>query len=412
MSKAELLAPAGDLEKLRVAVAYGADAVYMGGLSLGLRMKAKNFDLAQMAEGITHAHANGVRAYIAANVYAKNADFADMADTFRAYADIGADALIISDPGVFTAARAVVPDMDIHISTQANNTNYMSARFWQSLGAKRVVLARELSLAEVAEIREKADGIELEAFAHGAMCISYSGRCLLSSYMTGRDANSGHCAQPCRWQYRLEEATRPGAYYPVTEDARGTYIMNSKDLCMVGRLPELLAAGITSLKIEGRMKTPYYVACTVKAYRRALDDLAQSEELYRENIPRYMEMAAECSHRPFTTGGYDGGGWADTQVYESASYIRSYEFLGVVLAYDPATGIADIEQRGKFNAGDEIELFRAKGENDRQIVEGLWDIDGNPVESAPHPQQHLRMKVNAPVAPLDVLRKRVGEESS
>jgi len=406
MNNVELLAPAGDLEKLKVAVAYGADAVYMGGLSLGLRMKAKNFNLDQMAQGIVHAHANGVKAYVTANVYAKNADFAGMADTFRAYADIGVDALIISDPGVFTVARAAVPQMDIHISTQANNTNFASTMFWQSLGAKRVVLARELSLAEVSQIHDKADGIELETFVHGAMCISYSGRCLLSSYMTGRDANSGHCAQPCRWEYRLEESKRPGEYYPVTEDDRGTYIMNSKDLCMVGRLPEMLSAGITSLKIEGRMKTPYYVACTVKAYRKALDDLAKSEGLYRENIPQYMEMAAECSHRPFTTGGYDGGSWTNAQVYNNASYIRSHEFLGVVLAYDPVSGMADIEQRGKFSVGDEIEFFRAKGENVKQKVDGLWDVDGNAADSAPHPQQHLRIKVDAPVVPLDILRKR------
>jgi len=407
MNKPELLAPAGDLEKLKVAVAYGADAVYMGGLSLGLRMKAKNFDLNQMAQGVTHAHTNGVKAYVTANVYAKNADFVNMADIFREYADIGVDALIISDPGVFTVARAAVPGMDIHISTQANNTNYASAMFWQSLGAKRIVLARELSLTEVAEIHGKADGIELEAFAHGAMCISYSGRCLMSSYMTGRDANSGHCAQPCRWEYRIEESKRPGVFFPVTEDERGTYIMNSKDLCMVGRLPEMLSAGITSLKIEGRMKTPYYVACTVKAYRQALDDLAVSKELYHENIPRYMQITSECSHRPFTTGGYDGGNWADTQVYDSATYARSHEFLGIVLAYDSVSGMAEIEQRGKFSVGEDVELFRAKGESIQQVVNGLWDMDGNGVESAPHPQQRLRLKVTEPVAPLDILRKRV-----
>ena len=410
MNKPELLAPAGDLEKLKVAVTYGADAVYMGGLKLGLRMKAKNFDLKDMAEGIAYAHAHGVKAYVTANVYARNADFEGMDDYFRALEGIGVDALIISDPGVFTVARESVPNMDIHISTQANNTNAQSALFWQRLGAKRVVLARELSMEEVAAIDAQTKGtLELEAFVHGAMCISYSGRCLLSSYMTGRDANQGACAQPCRWAYRLEESKRPGEFYDVTEDERGTYIMNSKDLCMVGYLPELLAAGVQSLKIEGRMKTPYYVACTVRAYRKALDDLAVSEALYRQNISAYIRMASECSHRKFTTGGYHGGQWMDTQVYDDASYERSHEFLGIVREYDAAAGIAVVEQRGKFLAGETLSFFRAHGEDFDQVVTGLWDMTGNAVDSAPHPMQLLRVKMDKPVAPFDFLRKKVEE---
>ena len=411
VSKVELLAPAGDLEKLKVAVNYGADAVYMGGLKLGLRMKAKNFDLAEMAEGIAYAHAHGAKAYVTANVFARNTDFEGMADYFRALEGIGADALIISDPGVFSVAREAVPNMDIHISTQANNTNAQSVLFWKNLGARRVVLARELSMDEVAEIyaQTKAE-VELEAFVHGAMCISYSGRCLLSSYMTGRDANQGACAQPCRWEYRLEESKRPGQFYPVTEDERGTYIMNSKDLCMLGYLPELIASGVQSMKIEGRMKTPYYVACTVRAYRRALDDLAVSEDLYRERIPQYIAMAEECSHRQFTLGGY-GGQWMDTQVYGDASYERSHEFLGIVRGYDADAGAAVVEQRGKFVVGDAVSFFRAKGEDFEQVVAQMWDMDGNAVDSAPHPMQLLRVKVNKPVAPLDFLRKKMEDEA-
>ena len=405
--KVELLAPAGDLEKLKVAVNYGADAVYMGGLRLGLRMKAKNFELSEMAEGVAYAHERGAKVYVTANVFAHNADFEGMAEYFRALAEIGVDALIISDPGVFTVAREAVPDMDIHISTQANNTNAQSVLFWKRLGARRVVLARELTMEEVAEIDAQTRGqVELEAFVHGAMCISYSGRCLLSSYMTGRDANQGACAQPCRWEYRLEESKRPGEFYPITEDERGTYIMNSKDLCMLGYLPALITAGVQSMKIEGRMKTPYYVACTVRAYRRALDDLAVSEDLYRGRIPQYIAMAEECSHRQFTTGGY-GGQWMDTQVYSDASYERSHEFLGIVREYDAQAGMAVVEQRGKFSVGEAISFFRAQGEDFEQAVTALWDMEGNAVPSAPHPMQLLRIKVDKPVAPLDFLRKRV-----
>ena len=408
----ELLAPAGDLEKLKVAVTYGADAVYMGGLTLGLRKSAKNFDLAQMEEGVAFAHAHGAKAYVTANVFARNADFEGMGDYFRTLAGIGVDALIISDPGIFAVAREAVPDMDIHISTQANNTNYKSAQFWQKLGAKRVVLARELSLDEVSEIHAHTAGqIELEAFVHGAMCISYSGRCLLSSYMTGRDANQGACAQPCRWTYRLEESKRPGVYFPVTEDERGTYIMNAKDLCMVGHLPELMRAGVRSFKIEGRMKTPYYVACTVRAYRQALDDLAVSEALYRERVPLYTQMVAECSHRQFTTGGYHGGQWMDTQVYDNASYERSHEFLAIVRDFDTETGLAVIEQRGKFIVGERLEFFCAGGKTFSQSVAGLWDMDGNAVTEAPHPMQLLRIRTNKPVAAFDFLRKETEEKA-
>jgi len=405
-TKPELLAPAGDLEKLKVAVAYGADAVYMGGLKLGLRMKAKNFGAEQMEEGIAFAHAHGVKVYITANVFARGADFDGMADYFRVLERMGADALIISDPGVFDVAREAVPAMDIHISTQANNTNPRSALFWHKLGAKRVVLARELSLEEVAAIHAQTEEkLALEAFAHGAMCISYSGRCLLSSYMTGRDANQGACAQPCRWVYRLEESKRSGAYYDISEDERGTYIMNSKDLCMIGHLPAMLDAGIESFKIEGRMKTSYYVACTVRAYRRAIDDLFLSREAYEKNIPSYLQEVSSCSHRPFTTAGYIGGEWHETQVYGSASYERTHAFAAIVRAYEDATGVAVIEQRGKFSVGETLGVFRANGADFEQTVTELWDEEGNPVDSAPHPQQRLRVKLDKPAAPFDLLRK-------
>jgi len=408
--KLELLAPAGDLEKLKVAVTYGADAVYMGGQKLGLRMKARNFDAAQMEEGIAFAHRHGAKVYITANVFAHNTDFEGMADYFYALEQIGVDALIISDPGVFSVAREAVPQMDIHISTQANNTNFKSALFWHGLGAKRVVLARELSLEAVSEIHRHTNGkIELESFVHGAMCISYSGRCLLSSYMTGRDANQGECAQPCRWSYRLEESKRPGVFFPIIEDTRGTYIMNSKDLCMIGYLPELIAAGVRSFKIEGRMKTPYYVGCTVRAYRKALDELAQSKELYQQNIPLYLDMAAQCSHRKFTAGGYFGGHWADAQEYGDASYSQSHAFLGMVQSYDETTATAVIEQRGKFSIGETVEFICANGSGFAQPITDLRDMDGNEVQSAPHPMQLLQLRVDNPLAPLDMLCKRTEE---
>ncbi|MCQ4935809.1 MULTISPECIES: peptidase U32 family protein [Anaerotignum] len=409
MNKPELLAPAGDLEKLKIAVLYGADAVYIGGEAYGLRAKAKNFDLDTMAEGIQFAHDHGAKVYITANIFAHNADFEGMAEYFKAVEKIGADALIISDLGVFSVAKEAVPNMEIHVSTQANNTNYMSAGMWYKLGAKRVVIARELSFGEVKQIRENIpEDMDIEAFVHGAMCISYSGRCLLSNYLSGRDANKGACSHPCRWKYHLVEETRPGEYMPIEENERGTYIYNSKDLCMIEHIPDILESGIMSLKIEGRMKTPFYVGTVVKAYRQAIDDYMTSPDLYREKLPQYLEEVSKASHRDYTEGFYYEKPNGNQQIYNSNTYIRGFDFVGMVQENsNPETGIAIVEQRNKFSVGDTIEVMPAKGNAFTMKVSKMWDADGNPVESAPHPQQILQILFDRPVKKYDMLRKNV-----
>ncbi|MFV0314771.1 MAG: peptidase U32 family protein [Anaerotignum sp.] len=406
-NKPELLAPAGDLEKLKIAVLYGADAVYIGGEAYGLRAKAKNFDIDSMAEGIKFAHEHGVKVYITANIVAHNDDFVGMAEYFKEIEAIGADALIISDLGVFSVAKEVVPNMEIHISTQANNTNYMSAKMWYQLGAKRVVTARELSFAEVKEIRANIpEDMEIEAFVHGAMCISYSGRCLLSNYLSGRDANKGACSHPCRWRYHLVEQTRPGEYMPIEENERGTYIYNSKDLCMIEHIPEIIEAGIMSLKIEGRMKTPFYVGTVVRAYRQAIDDYLLDPELYQKKISYYMEEVSKASHREYTEGFYYQKPDGNQQMYETNTYVRGFDFIGIVKEdSNPETGIAVIEQRNKFVVGDEIEVMRAKAEPFTMTVQSMWDEWGNFVDAAPHPQQRLTMKFDKAVQEFDILRK-------
>lgn len=405
--KPELLAPAGDLEKLKIAVIYGADAVYIGGQSFGLRAKAKNFDHDSMKEGIEFAHAHGVKVYVTANIYAHNEDFAGMKEFFLEVEELGADALIISDPGIFSVARRTVPNMEIHISTQANNTNYMSAMFWKDLGASRVVVARELSLSEINEIFKNVVDIEIEAFVHGAMCISYSGRCLLSNYMTERDANRGGCSQACRWKYHLVEENRPGEYLPVYEDDRGTYIFNSKDLCMITNIGDLVESGISSFKIEGRMKTPYYVGTVVKAYREAIDDYFEDTDLYESKKQFYFDEVQKNSHRHFSTGFYYGKTDETNQVYESSSYIRMFDFVGIVLEYDTDTGFVTVEQRNKFSVGDTIEFFLAKGENfSLQILE-MYSENNEQILEAPHPQQIIKLKVDRPLNKFDMLRKQI-----
>ncbi len=408
-NKPELLAPAGDLEKLKIAVLYGADAVYIGGEAYGLRAKAKNFDLDTMAEGIRFAHDHGAKVYITANIFAHNADFEGMAEYFQAVEKIGADALIISDLGVFSVAKKAVPTMEIHVSTQANNTNYMSAAMWYQLGAKRIVVARELSFQEVKEMREKIPrDMDIEAFVHGAMCISYSGRCLLSNYLSGRDANKGACSHPCRWKYHLVEETRPGEYMPIEENERGTYIYNSKDLCMIEHIPDIIEAGIMSLKIEGRMKTPFYVGTVVKAYRKAIDDYLESPALYQENLPHYLEEVSKASHRDYTEGFYYEKPDGNQQIYDKNTYIRGFDFIGVVKEdWNPENGIAIVEQRNKFSVGDTIEVMPAKGESFTMTVAKMWDEAGEPVESAPHPQQILQILFDKPVKKFDMLRKNV-----
>ncbi|WP_317856114.1 U32 family peptidase [Chakrabartyella piscis] len=414
INKPELLAPAGDLEKLKIAVLYGADAVYIGGEEFGLRAKAKNFDIDTMAEGVKFAHEHGVKVYVTANIFAHNQDFDGMAEYFKDVERIGVDALIISDLGVFSVAREVVPNMEVHVSTQANNTNYRSANMWYELGARRVVVARELSFTEIKEVRNQIpEDMEIEAFVHGAMCISYSGRCLLSNYLTGRDANKGACAHPCRWKYHLVEENRPGEYMQVEENERGTYIYNSKDLCMIDAIPDILESGIVSLKIEGRIKTPFYVGTVVKAYRQAIDDYFEDPALYEANIPYYMEEVSKASHREYTSAFYYGKPDGDQQVYTNNSYIRGFDFIGVVQEpSDPETGIALVEQRNKFSVGEEIEVMPANGKSFAMVVEAMWDAKtGDPVEVAPHPQQMLKVKFDKPVASFDMMRKATNEEA-
>lgn len=404
--KPELLAPAGDLEKLKIAVLYGADAVYIGGEAYSLRAKAKNFDKEAMAEGIRFAHEHGAKVYVTANIFAHNADFEGMADYFKEIYELGADAVLISDLGVFAVAREAAPDLEIHVSTQANNTNYQSARMWYQLGARRVVVARELSLREIREIREKIPtDMEIEAFVHGAMCISYSGRCLLSNYLSGRDANKGACAHPCRWKYHLVEETRPGEYMPIEENERGTYIYNSKDLCMIDHIPDLVEAGVVSLKIEGRMKTPFYVGTVIKAYRQAIDDYFEDPAKYEQKREYYLDEVSKASHRDYTTAFYYGRPDGNQQVYTNNSYIRPYDFIGVVQEASDAEGYAWIEQRNKFSVGEEIEVMPAKGPSFSMTVTEIYNEAGESFESAPHPQEKLRVKFSQPVQPFDMMRK-------
>ena len=404
IKKTELLIPAGNLETLKTAVIYGADAVYIGGEAFGLRAKADNFSIEDMKAGIDFAHERGKKVYVTANILAHNRDIAEAEDYFRELSHTGADAVIISDPGLFEISKEINPDMEIHISTQANNTNYRTFLFWHKLGAKRVVSARELSLEEIKEIRRNIpDDLEIESFVHGAMCISYSGRCLLSSFMAGRDANQGACTHPCRWKYSLMEEKRPGEHFPVTENERGTYIFNSKDLCMIEHIPELLDAGIDSLKIEGRMKTALYVATVARTYRRAIDDFFESPELYRERLELYKEEIGKCTTRDFTTGFYFGKPQSDSQIYDSNTYHKNYIYLGTVTGVED--GYALIEQKNKFSVGDEIEIMKPDFENVRTNVLEIRDADSmESMESCPHPKQKLKLRLSVMPEAFDILR--------
>ncbi len=404
MKKPELLIPASSLEVLKTAVLFGADAVYIGGEAFGLRAKAKNFSHEDMKEGIAFAHARNVRVHVTANILAHNGDLAGAEKYFEELRELSPDALIIADPGMFMLAKRICPEIDIHISTQANNTNYMTYRFWHELGAKRVVCARELSLKEIREIRENIPAdMEMESFIHGSMCISYSGRCLLSSFLVGRDANQGACTHPCRWKYAVMEESRPGEYFPVYENERGTYIFNSKDLCMIEHIPELIAAGIDSFKIEGRMKTALYVAAVARTYRRAIDDYLESEEKYRANMGWYKEEIAKSVHRQFTTGFYFGKPDENTQIYNSSTYVNEYVYLGIIEEVSKERG-ARIEQKNKFCTGDEIEIMKPDGQNIAVRVLSLTTQEGEEVESAPHPRQALWVKLSRPGEKFDLLR--------
>ncbi len=406
MRKPELLVPAGSLEVLKTAVIFGADAVYIGGEAFGLRAKAKNFTSEEMAEGIAYAHAHGVRVHVTANILAHNCDLEGARAYFGELKELKPDALIIADPGMFVLAKEICPEIDIHVSTQANNTNYMTCRFWYEQGAKRVVLARELSLREIKEIRENIpEDMEIESFIHGAMCISYSGRCLLSSYFTGRDANHGACTHPCRWKYAVVEEKRPGEYLPVYENERGTYIFNSKDLCMVGHIPEMIDAGIDSFKIEGRMKTALYVATVARTYRKAIDDYMESEEKYAANMEWYRAEISKCTYRQFTTGFYFGRPDENTQIYDNNTYVNESVYLGTVEAVTD-DGCARIMQRNKFCVGDRIEIMRPDGRNTPVEVLAMYNEEGEEIGSCPHSKQIIDVKLSGKADVNDILRTK------
>ena len=406
----ELLCPAKDLEVLKTAVLFGADAVYIGGEAYGLRAKARNFSPKDMEEGIRYAHERGVKVYVTANILAHERDLAGAAEYFRELERLRPDAVLVADPGMFLLAKENCPDVEIHISTQANNTNHGTFRFWKELGASRVVCARELSMEEIAEIRREltdpATGrpsMEMEAFVHGAMCISYSGRCLLSNYFTGRDANHGECTHPCRWKYAVAEESRPGEYLPIEENERGTFIFNSRDLCMIEYIPELVKAGVDSFKIEGRMKTALYVAAVARTYRMAIDDYLESEEKYRQNIPLYMEEIRKCTYRRFTTGFYFGRPNEDSMVYDSNTYVSEAVWLGI--AEDVREdGRILITQRNKFCTGDEIEIMKPDGRDIPCRVLSIQTEAGEEAMSAPHPKEKLYILLDRPAETGDILR--------
>ena len=404
--KVELLVPAGSLEVLKVAVDYGADAVYIGGQAYGLRAKADNFSIEEMKKAVKYAHAKNAKVYVTANIFAHNYDIEGMKAYFEQLKDTGVDAVLVSDPGIFMLAKETMPDMELHISTQANNTNYLTYNFWYNMGAKRVVTARELSLVEIKQIREHIpEDMEIESFMHGAMCISYSGRCLLSSYFTGRDANRGACTHPYRWKYHIVEETRPGEYMPVNEDDRGTYIFNSKDLCMIEHIPEMIDAGIDSFKIEGRMKTALYVATVARTYRKAIDDYMESPELYRSNMEYYKSEIAKCTYRQFTTGFYFGKTDQDSQIYDNNTYIKNCTYIGNVQEVTE-DGLVAFEQKNKFSVGEEIECMNFDGTNTVCRVEEIYNDRMEPMESAPHPKMQLYVKLDRPVSAGMILRRQ------
>lgn len=408
MRKVELLIPAGNLENLKVAVAYGADAVYVGGEAFSLRAKAANFSMEELKEGIEYAHAHNVKVYVTVNIIAHNEDMEQVKEYLLELGQLNPDGLIIADLGIFSLAKKLIPHVERHISTQANSTNYETYLFWWELGAKRVVSARELSLAEIAEIRRRIpEEMEIESFIHGAMCMSYSGRCSLSNYLTGRDANQGACSHPCRWKYSVVEEKRPGQYFPIYENERGSYIFNSKDLCMIEHIPEMLEAGIDSLKIEGRMKTTLYTATVARTYRKAIDDYLESPEKYKANMEWYKEEIGKCTYRSFTTGFYFGKADKDTQIYDANLHITNYIYLGQIQEINEK-GQFKIQQKNKFSVGETIELMKPDGSNILCTVKGIYNEDGEAQESAPHSKQILWIELNEQIQlqKHDILRKK------
>ena len=414
MRKIELLVPASSLEVLKIAVIFGADAVYIGGEAFGLRAKAKNFTPEEMAEGIAFAHAHDVKVYVTANILAHNYDLDGVRSYFEELNNMKPDrpdGLIIADPAIFMIAKEVCPEIERHISTQANNTNYGTFQFWYAQGAKRVVTARELSLMEIKQIRDNIpEDMDIETFIHGAMCISYSGRCLLSNYFTGRDANKGACTHPCRWKYAVVEEKRPGEYFPVYENERGTYIFNSKDLCMIEHIPDLIEAGIDSYKIEGRMKTALYVATVARTYRKAIDDYLESPEKYKANMPWYLDQISNCTYRQFTTGFFYGKPSEETQIYDNNTYQKGYTYLGIV-GEKNENGMYRIEQRNKFSVGETIEVMKPNGENISVSVLRMVDEEGREMQSCPHPMQVFYVDLGMELEEYDILRRQEEETS-
>lgn len=406
--KVELLAPAGDMERLEAAIKFGADAVFMAGDSFGLRANAKNFDRDAMKKAVDYAHDNGVRVHITMNIVPHDEDMVGLEDYLKYLDEIGVDAIIISDPGIFSIAKELT-DIELHVSTQASVTNSATVNFWHKMGAKRVILARELSLEEIIEIRNNTPkDLEIEVFVHGAMCISYSGRCLLSNYMTGRDANRGDCSQACRWKYSIQEENRPGEYYPIEEDGSGTYIMNSKDLCLIDELDKLIEAGIDSFKIEGRMKTAFYVATVIRSYRQVID--AYYEGNYNdETVEKYFNELQKASHRHYTKGFFHKKPDGEDQIYENSSYIRKYDFIGTVLEYNPETKEAIIEQRNRFFPGEEIEIFGNSKDFFEYTIDSIRNAKGEELEVANKPKEKIYMTINLPLEEGDMLRRVINE---
>jgi len=407
----ELLAPAGDLEKLKMAIIYGADAVYLGGEAFGMRKASKNFTLEDIEEGVRFAHERGKKVYVTLNIVPHDKDMEGLEDYALDLQKIGVDAFIVSDPGMFTVIKRTTPDMEIHISTQASVTNYETIMFWYKLGVRRIVLARELSFEEIETITNRLpEDLDIEAFVHGAMCMSYSGRCLISNYMTGRDANMGDCAQPCRYKYHVVEEKRPGEYFPIEEHEEGTFLFNSKDLCMIEHLPQVINSGIMSLKIEGRVKSSYYVATVIRSYRMALDAYLEDPDNYQYN-PAWLDEIKKVSHRDFTTGFFFKKPGTEDHVYSHSSYIRGYDFVGMVLDYDKETGLATVEQRNRMFLGDEIEIFGPGKDYFVQKIQEMCDNEGNEIDVAPHPQQIIRIRTDQEVQRFYLIRKgKEGEE--
>ena len=405
VKKPELLAPAGNMEKLKMALLYGADAVYLGGKQFGLRAFGGNFSNEELKEAVEFAHNLNKKVYVTVNIFPHNSDIEMLPEYLAFLNTTGADALLVADIGLFMLAKKYAPDIELHISTQANNTNWATVEAWHNMGASRVVLARELSKDEISVIRQKCS-VELEMFVHGAMCISYSGRCLLSNYMTGRDSNRGSCAQPCRWKYSLVEEKRPGQYFPIEEDERGTFIFNSKDMCLLPYLPDVIESGVDSLKIEGRMKSVHYAASVVKAYRMAIDSYFENPEAFAVK-EEWLEELEKVSHRSYTTGFYYGKPTEKDQIYTSSSYIQTSDFVGLVLDYDEATGFATVEQRNNMKLGQEIELFQPQLPGYRQLLGEMYNDEGEAIEVAPHPQQIVKIRMEAPVEPYAILRRDI-----